>query len=82
MTPQEWSRIKEVLEVVLELEPSAHERYLDNACASREVNRVEIETLVRSYEESGTFLEGPVDIASMELLQEPVLLPWAGRRLA
>ena len=81
MTPQEWSRIKEVLEVVLELEPSARERYLDNACASREVNRVEIETLVRSYEESGTFLEGPVDIASMELLQEPVLLPWAGRRL-
>ena len=81
MTPEEWSRIKEVLEVVLELEPSARERYLDNACASREVNRVEIETLVRSYEESGTFLEGPVDIASMELLQEPVLLPWAGRRL-
>jgi hypothetical protein len=36
MTPQEWSRIKEVLEVVLELEPSAHERYLDEVCASRE----------------------------------------------
>lgn len=37
MTPQEWSRIKEVLQVVLELEPSARERYLDEACASREV---------------------------------------------
>jgi len=81
MTPEEWSRIKEVLEVVLELEPSARERYLDNACVSREVNRVEIEALVRSYEEVGTFLEGPVDVASMELVQEPVLLPWTGRRL-
>jgi eukaryotic-like serine/threonine-protein kinase len=81
MTPEEWSRIKEVLEVVLELEPSARERYLDDACASREVNRVEIEALMRSYEEVGPFLEEPVDVRSMELVQEPVLLPWAGRRL-
>jgi serine/threonine protein kinase/tetratricopeptide (TPR) repeat protein len=81
MTPEEWSRIKEVLEVVLELEPSARERYLDDACASREVNRVEIEALVRSYEGVGNFLEEPVDVASMELVQETVLRPWAGRRL-
>lgn len=81
MTPQEWHKIKEVLEVALELDPSARERYLDNACANQQVDRMEIEALLRSYEDGGAFLEHPVNIEAVDLVHDVSLVSWVGRRL-
>ncbi len=81
MTPQEWHKIKQVLQVVLELDPSARDRYLDEACADREVNRIEIEALVRSYEEGGAFFEQPINITTVDFPHDDSLVSWVGRRL-
>ena len=81
MTPEEWRKIKEVLQEVLELEPSARATYLDDACASQDINRAEIEALVRSHEEGGAFLEGPVDVAAGDFVQDISFTSWVGRRL-
>jgi eukaryotic-like serine/threonine-protein kinase len=42
---------------------------------------MEIEALVRSYEEGGTFLDHPVNVAAVDLVQDASLMPWVGRRL-
>jgi serine/threonine protein kinase len=81
MTPEEWHKIKEVLQAVLELDPSARGKYLDDACADQEVNRTELEALVRSYEEGGTFLEEAVDVSATDLVLDTSLVSWVGRRL-
>lgn len=81
MTPEEWHKAKEVLQAVLELDPSARGKYLDDACAKQEVDRAEIEALIRSHEEAGTFLEEPVDVASADLVMDTSLVSWVGRRL-
>jgi eukaryotic-like serine/threonine-protein kinase len=81
MTPEEWHRIKEVLDTVLELDPAARGRYLDDACANQEMNRTELEALVRSYEEDGGFLEEPLDVPALDLVQDTLFVSWMGRRL-
>jgi len=81
MTPEEWHKAKEILQTVLELDPSARGKYLDDACANQEVDRAEIEALVRSHEEAGTFLEEPVDVAPADLVLDTSLVSWVGRRL-
>jgi serine/threonine protein kinase len=81
MTPEEWHKIKQVLQAVLELDPSDRRIYLDGVCANQEVNRTEIEELVSSYEQDGAFLELPIDLAAMDLIQEVAVAPWTGRRL-
>ena len=81
MTPEVWLKIKEVLQTVLELDPSARGEYLDDACAKQGVDRIEIEELVSSYEELGTFLEEPVAIATADLVLDKSVVSWVGRRL-
>ena len=59
MTPEEWQRIRPVLESALELEPAARSRFLDGACQDPTVRR-EVESLLASHEEAGTgLLESP-----------------------
>jgi len=81
MTPEEWHKLKEVLQTVLELDPSARATYLDDACVNHAVNRSELEALIRSYEEDGAFLEEPVDVAAADLVQDISFVSWVGRHL-
>jgi serine/threonine protein kinase len=72
MTPEEWHEIKAVLHAALEMNPAERRSYLDDACARRGILRSDIESLVQSHEESGTFLEEPVSVSFSS---------WKGRRL-
>lgn len=81
MTPEEWHKLKEVLQAVLELDPSDRAAYLGEACANHAVNRSELEALIRSYDEDGAFLEEPVDFAAVDLVQDMSPSSWVGRRL-
>lgn len=69
MTPKEWIRIKAIFDECLDLEPEERRRYLDTHCGEAETRR-EVESLLESYDQAGTFIERPV-------LEEPV----AGRRI-
>jgi|SRR5579859_323812 len=59
MTPEEWQRIRPLLESALELKPEARSGFLDGACQDASV-RHEVESLLASHEEAGTgLLESP-----------------------
>jgi len=58
MTPEQWQRIRPILESALELEPASRPAFLDRACDDALV-RHEIESLLASYELRSGFLESP-----------------------
>jgi serine/threonine protein kinase len=60
MNPDHWSRVKELLNAVLELEPSERAAYLERTCGPDTALRAEIDSLLASYEEAGDeFMDGP-----------------------
>lgn len=81
MTPQEWHKIKEVLETALDLEPNARERFLDSACAGEGLIRREVESLLESHDEEPAFLELPVAIDAAHLGASLTPENWIGRHL-
>jgi serine/threonine protein kinase len=58
MTPEQWQRIRPILESALELEPASRPAFLDRACADPSVRR-EVESLIFSDELRSSFLESP-----------------------
>ena len=57
--PQSWPRVKEIFEGALELHGVERKEYLDRECAAHTALREEVESLLRSYEDAGSFLESP-----------------------
>jgi serine/threonine protein kinase len=53
MTPEEWQRVRPILESALELDPAHRTAYLDGACADRSLRR-EVESLIAAHEQAGT----------------------------
>jgi non-specific serine/threonine protein kinase/serine/threonine-protein kinase len=63
MTPEEWQRVRSVLESALELEPSMRSRFLDDNCGDISVRR-EVDSLIHLHEQSGTdILNSPTDLS-------------------
>lgn len=59
MTPEEWQRIRPILESALDLEPAKRAGFLDGACQDA-VLRHEVESLIASHDEGGAnLLETP-----------------------
>jgi eukaryotic-like serine/threonine-protein kinase len=81
MTPEEWSKIKEVLQTALELDSHSRGQYLDSACAENGSMRGEVESLLQSYEQDEAFLELPAAIEAAELVVNAAPAAWIGRRL-
>ena len=53
MTPEEWQRVKPILESALELDPASRPAYLDGACADNWL-RGEIDSLLLSHDQATT----------------------------
>jgi serine/threonine protein kinase len=53
MTPEEWQRVRPILESALELDSAHRPAYLDGACADRSLRR-EVESLIAVHEQAGT----------------------------
>lgn len=81
MTPEEWHKVKEVLQTALELDPGARAGFLDSACPPESSVRSEVESLLRSHDEDRVSLEQSVSIdpASVLVISSPTT--WIGRRL-
>ncbi|HVX65717.1 MAG TPA: protein kinase [Bryobacteraceae bacterium] len=60
MTPEIWTRVKEILHHALALAPAERAAYLDQACAGDAALRAEVESLLASQHEAGTFIDRPV----------------------
>lgn len=59
MDPERWQRIKEVLHAALERAPQERAGFVNDACAGDPSLRSEVEALIASHEQAGTFIESP-----------------------
>jgi eukaryotic-like serine/threonine-protein kinase len=59
MTPERYQRIEVLYHAALELEGDRRAAFLGEACAGDEGLRREVESLIRSHEELGDFIEAP-----------------------
>src|SRR6266567_3383508 len=60
MDAKTWTKVKEVLEVCLDLEAAQRAEYLDQACAGNAELREEVESLLASHEQAGDFITHPI----------------------
>src|SRR4051794_17893511 len=63
MTREEWQHVKEILHNALDLPRAERPAFLDHACNGNVELRREVESLLHSHEEAGTFIEEPVAAA-------------------
>jgi serine/threonine protein kinase len=91
VTPEQWQKVRPILESALELEPAGRQAFLDSACEDPFVRR-EVESLIRSGEEAGTNVLSPgflfqVKIPPAAEVNSPaasslgVSMLWVGTRL-
>src|SRR5580693_2867550 len=81
MTPEEWLKIKKVLQAALEIEPGGRRDFLDSACADQISVRCEVESLLLAHEEDQSFLEQPAAVEAADLLSHSAPAAIVGRRL-
>ncbi|OLD27485.1 MAG: hypothetical protein AUJ04_03830 [Acidobacteria bacterium 13_1_40CM_3_55_6] len=75
VTSENWEQVKELFEAALKREAVERVAFLDGACAGDEALRREVESLLKSYEAAGSFMDAPaVESAAESLLEEPVKL--------
>ena len=59
MTPKHWRQVKELFNAALEQEPGERAAFLDQACKGQDSLRREVEKLIRSHEQEGSFIDAP-----------------------
>ena len=57
--PERWQRVKEIFEGALERRGVERESFLERECGVEQGLREEVESLLRSYEVAGSFMEAP-----------------------
>src|SRR6185503_6886221 len=57
--PQHWQQVKEVFEGALACQEAGRSEFLERVCAGDVRLRQEVESLLRSYQEAGSFMETP-----------------------
>ncbi|MDP8989919.1 MAG: serine/threonine protein kinase [Acidobacteriota bacterium] len=72
MTPQRWAQIRQVFDGALERPAKDRAAYLRVLCARDEELRHEVESLLRSHEQSEEFLETPAAQLSQIVSQEDI----------
>ena len=80
MTPQEWQRVRPILESALELDPARRSSFLDQACADRTL-RNEVESLIASHQQAGTDLLNPAFSPALNLDEETRFRLPPGKRI-
>jgi len=68
--PQRWQQIKQIFEGALELHGTERVTFLDSACEGQTEVRAEVESLLRSYEVAGSFMEAPAVAQAADTLAE------------
>ena len=70
MTPERWQQVNELFHSALEREPSQRAAFLNQACAGDHELRKEVESLIGSHENTGSFINAPGIGAAAQLLAE------------
>src|SRR5262249_51866993 len=68
MKPERWQQVDKLFQATLEREPQARSAFLDEACADDQALRSEVEALLASDEQAGSFIASPAIEAAAELM--------------
>src|SRR2546430_14283276 len=68
MTPEHWQQVKEVLNAALGRDPHERAAFISKACSGDESLRHEVESLIISHGEAGSFIEEPAFNVNAEVL--------------
>jgi len=68
MTPERWQQVKEIFNSAIAYRPEERSLFISQACSGDEELRSEVESLIASHEESGSFIDKPAFEAAATLL--------------
>jgi len=75
MTPERWQQVKEIFNSALMYRPEERGPFILQACSGDENLRSEVESLIASHEESGSFIDQPAfEVAASMLAGERAAL--------
>jgi eukaryotic-like serine/threonine-protein kinase len=77
---ERWARMKELFEAAADLDPNERTALLDKECGGDEALRAEIESLLKSDEQTDAFIEEPAFTIPRDLFPDHVEEPVAGRK--
>jgi serine/threonine protein kinase len=81
MTPERWQQVKELFHAALEREPKFRSDFLVRACGPDQSLRAEVESLLSSHEEEGSFIDSPAFAAAAELFAAGAVELQAGQEV-
>ena len=70
MTPERWQQVKNLFHSALERESNHRALFLDEACAGDVLLRREVESLITSHEQTGSFIDSPAYEVAAEMLAD------------
>ena len=70
MTPEHWQQVKALLESALQREPGERAAFISEACGGDESLRHEVESLIISHGEAGSFIEEPAFNINAEMFAD------------
>src|SRR5713226_9265863 len=70
MPDQHWENLKEIFHVAVALPPNEREVYLERSCSGNDSLRRAVESLLKSHEETGNFVDAPAYQAAAEMLTD------------
>jgi eukaryotic-like serine/threonine-protein kinase len=68
MTPERWQQVKEIFNSAINHRPEERSSFVSRACSGDEELRNEVESLIASHEQSGSFIDKPAFEAAASLL--------------
>ncbi|HSE16884.1 MAG TPA: protein kinase [Pyrinomonadaceae bacterium] len=68
MTPERWQQVKEIFNSAITHRPEERGLFISQACSGDEELRSEVESLIASHEQSGSFIDKPAFEAAASLL--------------
>jgi len=80
MTPERWQQVKQIFNAAVEREPVLRSAFIADACGADTDLRSEVESLISSHEEDGSFIDSPAFEAAGLFADEPAGLQ-PGQRL-
>ena len=81
MTPDDWTRVRELFDSALALDIGARAAFLDRECAEHPALRAEVASLLAAHDGAGDFIESPIYKVAPELLADPTAFSLAGRAI-
>src|SRR5213593_1379698 len=81
MPDSRWENLKEIFHAAVALAPNERAVYLERSCSGNDSLRRAVESLIKSHEEMGNFVDTPAYQAAAEMLVDGVDLK-AGKNIA